>query len=69
MFLTIKYINNKFYFDFSDGSSYIFHSKEEAINALTETLTQRTLCYVNLKDLATHYIDTCINKKLILLEV
>lgn len=69
MFLTIKFNNDKFYLNFSDGTSYMFHSKEEAINALTETLTQRTLCYVNLKDLATHYINTCINKKLILLEV
>ena len=69
MFLTIKFINDKFYFNFSDGTSYIFHSKDKAIEALTETLTQRTLCYMNPVDIATNYINSTINKKLTIIEV
>lgn len=69
MFLTIEFYNDKFYFNFSDGLSYIFHSKEEAINALTETLIQRTLCYTNPKILATNYINSSISKKITTIEV
>lgn len=49
MFLTItcNQKEDKFYFDYSDGTSYIFSSTEAAIRALTDILQQRTLCFIN----------------------
>lgn len=72
MFLTITYNQkeNKFYFDYSDGTSYIFSSTEAAIQALVDILQQRTLCFINSAEtIAKNYIHEAYKINRIEIEV
>lgn len=72
MFLTIScnQKKNMFYFDYSDGKSYIFYSPEAAIQALIDILQQRTLIFINsAKILAKNYIHEAYIYNKIELEV